>query len=50
MSAVFTIVDSPVGPLRLIERKYKEKWDVVRLETLYDAENEVRGYLAYAKH
>lgn len=36
--------------MRLIERKYKEKWDVVRLETLYDAENEVRGYLAYAKH
>ncbi len=36
--------------VRMIERKYKEKWDVVRLETLYDAENEVKGFLAYAKH
>ncbi|WP_031500746.1 hypothetical protein [Bryobacter aggregatus] len=35
---------------RMIEQKYKEKWDVVRLETLYDAENEVKGFLAYAKH
>ena len=34
---------------QLIAQKYKEKWSVVRLETLFDAENEVKGYLAYAK-
>jgi hypothetical protein len=33
---------------RLIEAKYKERWDIVRLETLYDSENEVKGFLAYA--
>jgi hypothetical protein len=35
---------------RLIAAKYKERWEVVRLETLYDSENDVRGFLAYAKH
>jgi hypothetical protein len=34
---------------RLIESKYKERWEIVRLETLYDAENEIKGYLAYAR-
>lgn len=34
---------------QMIAQKYKENWDVVRLETLYDAENEVKGFLAYAK-
>ncbi|MBM3762950.1 MAG: hypothetical protein FJW36_22210 [Acidobacteria bacterium] len=34
---------------QLIAQKYKEKWSVMRLETLYDAENEVKGFLAYAK-
>ncbi len=33
----------------IIARKYKESWQVVRLETLFDAENEVKGFLAYAK-
>jgi hypothetical protein len=35
---------------QMIARKFKDKWSVVRLETLYDAENEVKGFLAYAKH
>jgi predicted SnoaL-like aldol condensation-catalyzing enzyme len=34
---------------RIIEQKFKEKWSVVRLEPLYDAENEVKGFLAYGK-
>lgn len=34
---------------QIITQKYKEKWEVVRIETLYDAENEVKGFLAYAK-
>lgn len=34
---------------RLIRAEYKERWEIVRLETLYDAENEVKGFLAYAK-
>ncbi len=34
---------------QMIAQKYKEKWEVTRLETLYDAENEVKGFLAYAK-
>jgi hypothetical protein len=34
---------------QIIAQKYKEKWAVVRLETLYDSENEVKGFLAYAK-
>ncbi len=34
---------------QLIDHKYKEKWELIRLETLYDAENEVKGFLAYAK-
>ena len=34
---------------QMIAQKYKDKWAVVRLETLYDAENEVKGFLAYAK-
>ncbi len=35
---------------QMIAHKFKDKWSVVRLETLYDAENEVKGFLAYAKH
>jgi hypothetical protein len=35
---------------QMIARKFKDKWSLVRLETLYDAENEVKGFLAYAKH
>jgi len=38
-----------VEATQMIAQKYKEKWSVVRLETLYDAENEVKGFLAYAK-
>ncbi len=34
---------------QIITQKYKEQWEVVRIETLYDAENEVKGFLAYAK-
>lgn len=34
---------------KMIAQKYKENVAVVRLETLYDAENEVKGFLAYAK-
>jgi hypothetical protein len=34
---------------QMLAQKYKEKWQVTRLETLYGAENEVKGFLAYAK-
>jgi hypothetical protein len=34
---------------RIIEQRFKEKWSVVRVEPLYDGENEVKGFLAYAK-
>jgi hypothetical protein len=34
---------------RLIEAKYKERLDIVRVETLYGSENDVKGFLAYAK-
>jgi hypothetical protein len=33
----------------LIEQQFKHRRTVVRVETLYDSENEVKGFLAYAK-
>lgn len=33
----------------LIEQQFKHRRTVVRVETLYDAEDEVKGFLAYAK-
>lgn len=36
--------------VRLIQAKYKENHlEIERVETLYGAENEVKGFLAYAK-
>lgn len=34
---------------RMIQQRYKQKYEILRLETEFDAENEIRGFLAYAK-
>lgn len=41
--------ERPAIAARMIQQRYKQQYEIVRLETEFDAENEIRGFLAYAK-